>query len=226
MINDQYEPVWVSLRPVPIVRIDFGNGNVVTRTLHGNIATYVCDADARVIDILPGIYEPSIYCDRLTQLWWLHRYAHENRDLTAFLRQYHMKQAALLAKHEEPMRVAPMRDMSKAAIEITLERILEPAGTHHLGEVAKPLTHPNFDRPGQLPRWSKLFEDTKVNERARKQIHDLLAAQGPVRPDVITKKVYREILHADLDDPYLGLGETLFATYPFREDVPIALRAK
>jgi hypothetical protein len=31
----------------------------------------------------------------------------------------------------------------------------------------------------------------------------------------VTKKLYKEVLHADLDDPYLGLGPTLFAGYPF-----------
>ncbi len=27
-----------------------------------------------------------------------------------------------------------------------------------------------------------------------------------------------ELVHADLDDPYLGLGEVLFATYPFAKE--------
>ncbi len=56
-INTTFEPTWQSVRPVPLVRIDFGNGHVVTRTLHGNIATFVCNADGHVLDILPGIYQ-------------------------------------------------------------------------------------------------------------------------------------------------------------------------
>ena len=36
-----------------------------------------------------------------------------------------------------------------------------------------------------------------------------------VAPGGITKWLYREVLHADLDDPYLGLGDLLFANYPF-----------
>jgi hypothetical protein len=46
-INRNFEPAWESVRPVPIVRIDFGNGRTATRTLHGNVASYVCSADAR-----------------------------------------------------------------------------------------------------------------------------------------------------------------------------------
>ena len=67
-INLHFEPAWESVRDVPMVTIDFGNGTVVRRTLHGNVATYVCTADGHVLDILPGIYEPTTYIDRLNQL--------------------------------------------------------------------------------------------------------------------------------------------------------------
>ena len=67
-VNAQFEPAWVSVRPVPIVTIDFGNGHTITRTLHGNIATSVCDAQGRVLDVLPGIYQPEEYLRQLHQL--------------------------------------------------------------------------------------------------------------------------------------------------------------
>ena len=37
----------------------------MTRTLHGNIATYVCTADGQVLDILPGIYAADAYQAKL-----------------------------------------------------------------------------------------------------------------------------------------------------------------
>ena len=58
-INAEFEPVWESVRPVPIVTIDFGNGHTVRRTLHGNIATYICGSDGSVYDVLPGISPPA-----------------------------------------------------------------------------------------------------------------------------------------------------------------------
>ena len=73
-INRNFEPVWESVRPVPLVRIDFGNSKVITRTLHGNIASYVCAADGQVLDILPGIYTPPAYVERLYQLRLLANY--------------------------------------------------------------------------------------------------------------------------------------------------------
>ena len=82
-INKNFEPAWVSVRDVPIVRIDFGEGNVLTRTLHGNIATYVCSADGSVIDVLPGIYEPVQYKKNLEQLARLHNWLKRRDRATA-----------------------------------------------------------------------------------------------------------------------------------------------
>src|SRR5207237_5410383 len=68
----------------------------------------------------------------------------------------------------------------------------------------------------ELSAWDALAQDTKLNESTRRtQVHDLLAKAGLVRPDMILKPLYKEILHADLDDPYLGLGSALFGGYPF-----------
>lgn len=64
-IGASFEPAWQNVRSAPASRVDFGNGNSVTRTLPGNIATYVCTADGEVIDILPGIYDPRTYLLRL-----------------------------------------------------------------------------------------------------------------------------------------------------------------
>ena len=74
-LNDNFEPVWQSVRPVPIVTIDFGNGTKVTRTLHGNVATLICTADGEVLDALPGIYAPQAFVERLEELKTLHLYA-------------------------------------------------------------------------------------------------------------------------------------------------------
>ena len=76
-INNNFEPVWESVRPVPIVTIDFGNGTKITRTLHGNIATYLCNARGTVFDILPGIYEPGEYLNQLNQFALLYRHTRQ-----------------------------------------------------------------------------------------------------------------------------------------------------
>jgi hypothetical protein len=74
--------------------------------------------------------------------------------------------------------------------------------------------------PEEVARWKELAEDTRLNEGARRrQVHEILAAAAPVTPEQVSRRFYKEVLHADLDDPYLGLGPALFAAYPFaRED--------
>jgi hypothetical protein len=67
--------------------------------------------------------------------------------------------------------------------------------------------------------WRALQEDTRLNETARRlQIHQMLATASRPVPAGFTKWLYKEVLLADLDDPYLGLGKDLFGTYPFAKE--------
>ena len=49
---------WKSVRPVPKVTIDFGDGRVLRRTITGNSIHYVLDQHGRLVDGLPGLYAP------------------------------------------------------------------------------------------------------------------------------------------------------------------------
>ena len=107
-IDATFEPVWVSVRPAPLVTIDFGNGHKVIRTLQGNVATYVCDAEGTVYDVLPGIYTPTPYRAQLTLLATLvnniARFSAEERIKR--MKGYHIRQADALKKAVPPMVVA------------------------------------------------------------------------------------------------------------------------
>ncbi|HVT29601.1 MAG TPA: hypothetical protein VHE81_16410 [Lacipirellulaceae bacterium] len=50
---------WQSVRPVPRVTIDFGDGRKLARTLTGNSAHYVLASDGTPLDVLPGLYSPQ-----------------------------------------------------------------------------------------------------------------------------------------------------------------------
>ncbi|MFZ0064015.1 MAG: hypothetical protein WAL47_18435 [Pyrinomonadaceae bacterium] len=52
---------WKSVRPVPHVTIDFGDGRKLERTLTGNSIHYILDAQGRTIEALPGLYGPSAF---------------------------------------------------------------------------------------------------------------------------------------------------------------------
>lgn len=205
-LNQNFEASWEMVRPVPIVRIDFGNGNVATRTLHGNIASYVCGADGQVVDILPGIYVPASYLAALEQPRTL---AGELSRLEPALRinrlqEYHRQRARTI---RIPVAAQPARlDPGKRAIEIPLERIVIPAPRSDGNAGAgRPRT------AAELANWQPLVADTLRNETERRLlIHQRFAGAEPVRPEQIKRWLYRDVLHADLDDPYLGLGDDLF----------------
>ena len=52
---------WKSVRPVPHVTIDFGDGRKLERTLTGNSIHYILDTHGRPIEALPGLYGPNAF---------------------------------------------------------------------------------------------------------------------------------------------------------------------
>lgn len=68
VMRDNFILHWKSVRPVPKVTIDFGDGRVLHRTLTGNSIHYVLDADGRVIDGLPGLHGPKNFLAWLTTM--------------------------------------------------------------------------------------------------------------------------------------------------------------
>lgn len=56
---------WQSVRPVPKITIDMGDGRRMERTLTGNSIHYILDANGRVIDALPGLYGPAVFLAQL-----------------------------------------------------------------------------------------------------------------------------------------------------------------
>ena len=85
---------WKSVRPVPKITIDFGDGRTLERTITGNSAHYVLDKSGRPLDCLPGLYGPGKFSS------WLDNMAGINlatKDLNAEaknkrLKQYHKSQ--------------------------------------------------------------------------------------------------------------------------------------
>ena len=58
-LRDNFVLHWQSVRPVPRVTIDFGDGRKLERTLTGNSAHYVLASDGTPLDVLPGLYGPQ-----------------------------------------------------------------------------------------------------------------------------------------------------------------------
>lgn len=167
-INEHFEASWKSLRPVPKVAIDFGNGKVINRTLNGNIATFICTADGTVVDVIAGMNEPDVYMKRL--------------KVAEALAAQLPKERAMLKSH---------------------------LVAYHKSEAARALTGI------YAADWR---DDVPENGPRHRQIHTRLASTPMVKPDDITHWLYKDVLHADIDDPYLGLKPVLFSSYPFKDN--------
>src|SRR5262249_18967083 len=128
-LQQHFEPAWETVHPVPLVRFDFGDGRVVTRTLHGNIASYVCVPDGQVLDILPALYTPPGYRSNLAQLRLLAvhvDWGNASQHLVQ-LRQYHQRRAlALRVPAPAQVNPAPARpaDRGKDRVERPVEQLV------------------------------------------------------------------------------------------------------
>ena len=60
-LRENYILHWRSVRPAPRITIDFGDGRKIERTITGNSIHYIIDADANVIDAIPGLYGPDSF---------------------------------------------------------------------------------------------------------------------------------------------------------------------
>jgi hypothetical protein len=65
ILRDKFILHWESVRPVPIVTIDFGNGRKLVRTITGNSIHYILDSDGQIIDALPGLYGAQTFAKEL-----------------------------------------------------------------------------------------------------------------------------------------------------------------
>jgi hypothetical protein len=60
-LRDNFILHWQSVRPVPRVTIDFGDGRKLERTVTGNSAHYVLSSTGEPLDVLPGLYSPQAF---------------------------------------------------------------------------------------------------------------------------------------------------------------------
>jgi hypothetical protein len=91
VLSDRFILHWQSVRPVPKVTVDFGDGRKLERTLTGNSIHYILDASGQPIDAIPGLYGPQAFLRQLQQGEATAKtYAQTPaRDRANYLRQYH-----------------------------------------------------------------------------------------------------------------------------------------
>ncbi len=149
LMNDGFECAWESVRDVPKVEIDFGNGVKLTRTLQGNVATLLCMPDGRVTDIIPGVWDLEAYQWRLSRGMALLK---SGEDVTA-----HHKNLMKISG-DAPLR---MSDMRKSRVEEPIKDSLRPDTDHNvtvrMPKIHKLLIDKPLPKPAEIR--STLFRD-------------------------------------------------------------------
>lgn len=200
LVRERFVAAWENVRAVPVVEIDFGNGVKIKRTVNGNIATYLCAPDGRVLDIIPGLNSPEAYLQDLRHALDLYRATFaQGADFEKVVRDYHA------ANRSETVRYRSVLDVSKSGVESRL-RV-------QLGRVAADSKKREVERPLRgltVEDAMLLAADTEINRTERKPLLHRMLSEKIVRPGEITKRVYKEVLHCDLDDPTLGLISKAF----------------
>ncbi len=103
---------WQSVRPVPVITIDFGDGREIKRTITGNSIHYILDAEGRPIDALPGLYGAKAFLEGLRRAAAAEQQASglSSAERETFLRNYHTTQLADIQQQwlHDLARVGPM----------------------------------------------------------------------------------------------------------------------
>ena len=97
MLRERFVLHWQTVRPVPTVTIDFGDGRKLLRTVTGNSAHYVLSTDGQPLDVLPGIYGPQAFLrclERAEQL--AHAVMADGPATSSLVAEYHRHRSAAL----------------------------------------------------------------------------------------------------------------------------------
>lgn len=146
VLRDGFVLHWESVRPVPRVTIDYGDGRTLERTITGNSAHYVLAPEGQPIEALPGLFGPKPFVRELRAAAELNRQylAAENAGARkAVLRNYHSHELAFSLN-------SWMRDLQQVRASVgqpeTLNRVWLAAKTQPADWKAMALLHRNDAR--------------------------------------------------------------------------------
>jgi hypothetical protein len=196
-MNERFVLHWASVRPVPKVTIDFGDGRVVERTVTGNSAHLVLDPRGAVVEAIPGLYAPRAFGVALD------RAARAPSEPAAFL-AYHRACRERID--------AARLDRPGAAVELSAEsqRLLRERlpTAREAGALARTKLRVEDPLLGLLTTLgASIAEDSWLNEhQLHRRIHQaFIDREAPRDREGFVDWLYRTVFLMPLDDPWLGL---------------------
>jgi len=113
---------WQSVRPVPKLTIDFGDGRKLVRTITGNSVHFVLNQDGEPIDALAGLYGPKAFLRVLTEAEQvaMASAASPREERKGLLRAHHIQsRAALDRQWQADLPKLGDADMALAALAVS-----------------------------------------------------------------------------------------------------------
>ncbi len=122
VLRERFVLHWQSVRAVPIVTIDFGNGKKLTKPITGNSVHLVLDSQGRPVDAIPGLMSADVFLEQLADAEQLARVPR------AELADAHARLLRLPPPPPQPSRAvaASQLAMTKHRVEAPLLRAIEP----------------------------------------------------------------------------------------------------
>lgn len=233
LLEDRFVLHWQSVRPVPVVTIDFGDGRRLRRTLTGNSVHLVLDERGRPVDALPGLFDAPSFtklAGAAADLAAATAHSDGTQRLTRLSEWHQARRAAILRAWSAELGVAPDADLLEAATSdhhwaamaapraadaLPSDRgeILRRFPTAHeagaLAMTKRTAEQPMLDKLQPLAR--TLAEDSLRNQyRLHRRVHEHFAT--PVGDaDSLCDWIYTELFLMPADDPWLGLRPDAFA---------------
>jgi hypothetical protein len=134
LLRDDFILFWHSVRPVPRITIEFGDGRTIQQTITGNSAHYLLAPDGAVLDALPGLYSPAEFRAQLGRWTELNRRMAGRRDAQDVLREYHRQRIDALKERWSQLsdrtgiRVKPTRVVKAMTAQEATVRTMSKAG--------------------------------------------------------------------------------------------------
>lgn len=113
-LRERFVLHWESVRPAPVMTIDFGDGRQLKRTVTGNSIHYVLDAEGRPLEALPGLYGPQAFLQQLQRAdtLWQQTATLTGQDRQQALQTYHQQRLETIqADWVQDLQTAGIKDV-------------------------------------------------------------------------------------------------------------------
>ena len=174
---------WKSVREIPVITIDMGDGKKIVQTITGNSCHYVTDKQGRLVDAIPGLYGAGMFAETLEKAEKLALQVadHDQQNYRLTVMQKHQAWLESLKKnYNSHLNALPESDSKKKVMEanalaasyISISKM----------EIEKPLFHVmGHDTPAEVEVWkefSKVYTDkVKLDAASRALLKEKMKPQ-------------------------------------------------